>query len=77
MSSDDPTDPEDEKLRQIFESVRHLRFETGPVALSEEYRRAVEFLETLPEHQSGADKTWVLTTLRRSRGLLARAVQVR
>ena len=31
----------------------------SPIELSEEYLRGVAWQESLPENQSGADKTWV------------------
>lgn len=50
---------EDEALERIFGPLRHLRYESGPVELSEEYRRLVVQVDALPENQSGSDKSWV------------------
>ena len=56
---------DDEALERIFAPLRHLRYESGPVTLSDEYRRLVEAADALPENQSGADKTWVFEAIRR------------
>jgi hypothetical protein len=36
------------------------------VTLSDEYLRHIKMVESLPENQSGADKTWVERTYRAS-----------
>jgi len=53
--------------------VRH----PGPIEVGEAYRRAVERLESLPENQSGADKTWVERAIASWRAHYARAIRVR
>ena len=53
--------------------TRHAR----PIELAESYRRAIERLESLPENQSGADKTWVERAIASWRAHYARAVRVR
>ena len=45
--------------------------------LSEQYQRAIERLESMPENQSGADKTWIERALAGWRAHYARAVRVR
>jgi hypothetical protein len=60
-------DREYEELVRILEPFRNLRIETGPVALSEDYLRMVEEVESAPENQSGADKTSIEIVFRRSR----------
>ncbi|HKN48016.1 MAG: hypothetical protein DMF80_00790 [Acidobacteria bacterium] len=65
-------DPEYDELVRILEPYRRMRIETGPVPLSDEYLRMVEEVESAPENQSGADKTWVETVLRESREYFAR-----
>lgn len=67
----------DESLEKIFGPVRHLRRESGPVQLSEEYRRRVEAVDALPQNQSGADKTWVFDSIRRFRTYFSRLERVR
>lgn len=52
----------DEDLRKTLELLREIAREpipTGPVELDPDYLRAVAWLESLPQNQSGADKTWV------------------
>ena len=49
----------------------------GPIEVGEAYRRAVERLESLPENQSGADKTWVERAIAGWRAHYARAIRVR
>jgi len=52
-------DEEYEELVRILEPFRNMRIETGPVTLTDDYLRMVEEVESAPENQSGADKTWV------------------
>jgi hypothetical protein len=70
-------DPATERVLQILEEVARMPRETGPVALSSSYVEAVEKFEALPRNQTGADKTWVFTLLRRHRALLAGARRLR
>jgi hypothetical protein len=56
---------------------RSARTRAKPIQLSETYRRAIERLESLPENQSGADKTWVERAIASWRTHYARAVRVR
>jgi hypothetical protein len=48
-----------------------------PMILSEEYLRHIKIVESLPENQSGADKTWVERTYRASMEHYAKARRVR
>jgi len=48
-----------------------------PIEVGEAYRQAVERLESLPENQSGADKTWVERAIASWRAHYARAIRVR
>ena len=50
---------DEEAWERIFAALRHLRNESGPVTLSEEYLELVRRVEDLPQNQSGTDKTWV------------------
>jgi hypothetical protein len=53
------SDDEYDELVRILEPFRAMTIETGPVELTEEYLRMVDEVESAPENQSGADKTWV------------------
>ena len=68
-------DEEYEELVRILEPFRNMRIETGPVILSEEYLRMVEEVESAPENQSGADKTWVETAQHEFREYFARVAR--
>lgn len=50
---------------------------SGPVALGDEYRRAIDRAESLAENRPGADKTWVEHSLREYRAHYARASPAR
>ncbi len=67
-------DKEYEELVRILEPFRKMRIETGPVTLTEEYLRMVEEVESAPENQSGADKTWVEAAQREFRQYFARVM---
>ena len=41
-------------LDEAFEQAKSIRIE-----LDDEYLRLIALVEALPQHQSGADKTWV------------------
>ena len=56
---------------------RTKRRSTQPARLENAYRRAIERLESLPENQSGADKTWVERAIAEWHDHYARAVRVR
>lgn len=71
---DEPFD--EEAWERIFAPLRHLRYESGPVTLSEEYLELVRRVEDLPENQSGADKSWVSEADRAFRSHFARARRV-
>ena len=58
---------DDETLERIFGPVRHLRAESGPVELSDGYRKLLALVDALPENQSGVDKSWVEKALREYR----------
>ena len=49
----------------------------GPIPVSDAYLRAIVKLESLPQNQSGADKTWVERAIRSFREHYAKAVRVR
>ncbi len=51
--------------------------ETGPVTLDEEYLRLVRRVESLPQNQSGADKTWVWQLVEACERHFRNAVRVR
>ncbi len=71
----DDDDEEYDELVRILEPFRNIRIETGPVILTEEYLRMVEEVESAPESQSGADKTWVETAQREFREYFARVAR--
>jgi len=62
---DQPIDGEE--WERIFGPVRHLRYATGPVSLSDEYLELLRRVEDLPQNQSGTDKTWVESAIREYR----------
>ena len=68
--------PEEEAIR-LIEGIERMPREAGPLALSAEYLRLVQRVESHPRNQSGADKSWVARTLQASRDLYARAIRVR
>lgn len=73
-----PPDPGAERALRILDEVRRtVRLETRPVVLGAEYVRAVKQVESLPENQDGADKTWVERVVRESREHFARARRIR
>lgn len=72
---DEDEEKEYEELVRILEPFRNMRIETGPVTLTEEYLRMVEEVESAPENQSGADKTWVETSQREFRQYFARVAR--
>jgi hypothetical protein len=73
-----PADPGADRALRILDEIRRtVRLETRPVALSEEYLRAVRQVECLPENQDGADKTWVERVVRESREHIAGARRIR
>ena len=47
------------------------------IRVSKAYLRAIERLESLPQNQSGADKSWVERAIRSWREHYAKAVRVR
>ena len=60
-------------VEQAVTAVRPL--DVGPVALAAEYLLAIHASESLPQNQSGADKTWLWESVERDRRRFARAVQ--
>ena len=48
-----------EEAFRILDHFAALPKPTGPVALKEDYLRAVERWESLPENRPGSDKSWV------------------
>jgi hypothetical protein len=55
---------DEEEWERIFAPIRHLRYESGPVTLSEEYLELLRRVEDLAQNKSGADKSWVEASLR-------------
>jgi hypothetical protein len=47
----------DERALRILNEISRAPRETGPVTLSPDYLDAIAQVESLPENQSGADKT--------------------
>ncbi len=47
------------------------------VPLSEDYLEDIRWLESLPENQSGTDKTWVEKAIEQSLAHLAKAIRIR
>jgi len=47
------------------------------IRVSKAYLRAIERLESLPQNQSGADKSWVERAIRSWREHYAKAVRIR
>ena len=68
-------DPAREEALRILAAARLP--ETGPVALDESYLRLVRHVESLPQNQSGADKTWVWESIDAFRRHYRNAVRVR
>lgn len=52
-------DDEYDDLVAILAPYRSMRVETMPVALTDDYLLMIEEVESAPENQPGADKTWV------------------
>jgi hypothetical protein len=67
---------DEEEWERIFAPLRHLRYESGPVTLSEEYLELVRRVEDLAQNQSGADKSWVFAADRAFRSHFTRATRV-
>lgn len=61
----------DEELDRIFEDARRTLSVPGRVALDPGYRRAIERLERRADVTPGADRTWVVETVRRAKQLLS------
>jgi hypothetical protein len=73
-----PTDPGAERALRILDEIRRtVPLETRPVALSEEYLRAVKQVEASLENKDGADKTWVERAQREFREHYARSRRIR
>ena len=56
----------DEDRRKTLELLSEIAREpipTGPVELDPDYLRAVAWQESLPQNQSGVDKSWVERSL--------------
>ena len=64
----------DERALKILDDLARAPRETGPVTLSPEYLEHIARVESLPENQSGADKSWVDRTIRNSQRIHGRAV---
>jgi len=65
------------KASEAADRVATVPSKALPVALSERYLRAVSRLEARPGNRPRADKSWVESTLREFRDLIARAKRVR
>lgn len=61
----------DEELDRIFEDARRSLSAPGRVALDPGYLRAIERLEGRADVTPGADRTWVVETVRRAKQLLS------
>jgi len=70
-------DAEDLAAIKLLDEFARMPREVGPVSLSEEYLHAVEYVESLPKNQSGADKSWIPRLLAESRRHYTRAVRLR
>lgn len=68
-------DPELETILRIVRS--YPKPETHPVTLSEDYLRLVAHVESLPQSQSGADKTWVPNLIEAFAEHYKKAVRIR
>ena len=69
MEADDP------EVRRLMELIRSFGpVPEGPVELSPEYLAGVAYIESLPQNQSGSDKTWVLEAISQHREFFARVV---
>lgn len=68
-------DPAREQARQILDATRLP--ETGPVTLDDAYLRLIRHVESLPQNQSGADKTWVWESIEAFEQHYRHAVRVR
>jgi hypothetical protein len=64
----------DERALRILDEISRAPRETGPVTLSPDYVDAIAQVESLPENQSGSDKSWVYRAIQSSRRMYARAV---
>jgi hypothetical protein len=63
--------------QRVTKRTRALNRSQRRHALDVSYRRAIARLESLPENQSGADKTWVERAIADWRKHYASAVRVR
>lgn len=48
-----------ERAIKILDELARAPREVGPVKLTQEYLKAIEYIESLPGNQSGSDKSWV------------------
>ncbi len=64
----------DERALRILEEFARAPREVGPVTLSQDYLEHIARVESLPENQSGADKSWAFRAIQNSRRMYARAV---
>lgn len=67
-------DADDERALKILDGFAKLPKEVGPVILSQDYLDHIARVESLPENQSGADKSWAFRAIQNSRRMYARAV---
>lgn len=73
-----PMDPANAKALDILDLFRReTALGTTPTRLSDDYLRAVERVETLPENREGADKSWVEASRRQFQEYMARARRAR
>lgn len=66
-----------ERAIKILDEFARAPREVGPVKLTQQYLQAIEYIESLPENQSGADKSWVARLLQESRVFYRRATRKR
>lgn len=66
-----------ERAIKILDELARAPREVGPVKLTRQYLQAIEYIESLPENQSGADKGRVHRLLMESRHFYAGATRKR
>ena len=67
-------DADDDRALGILAAFAKLPKAVGPVILSQDYLDHIASVESLPENQRGADKSWVYRAIHNSRRMYARSV---
>lgn len=67
-------DADDERALKILDEFARMPREEGPVTLSQEYLDHIARVESLPQNQSGADKSWVYRAIQNSLRMYSKAV---